>query len=363
MAAVRGLGSLLAIDNWGRQCRIRQLFGVEAFANSRYQHTAISDSQLRERLDQLDSNAVRQLHYSVLKQTVHHRLVQPIAVLDGSVQGGLYYNTLGFLTRWGDVLVVDVEPYGSRGRELSAGGRLLRRASEQLGGGWIRYLLVDALYMNSTVYEWRQRGWVGDLVIKYTPADGAIGQARRYRLMLDAFERVVEQCRQQPRDRRVQRLIRTMGFAYEEGYDSGQGIGYRLWSCRNNSYDNRFKIVRVEEYRGGRLLQRYYVLSTDKALSAQQMRCFARQRWAIENDGFRQLSQHVDSKHYGLKALVASCNRLLIQFLAVSLLMLFRREWGYNIHKRYHTRKITLRFVAQLLFEQPYLGKHWLPSV
>ncbi len=349
-------------DQWGRLEGVKRLFQLNRFHNSRYRHTVFSDTRVTERLKDIDSNDLRKINYHVAAQLIKEGLLQPIGYLDGTVLGHRYYSGFGLMTRWGDILLMDVDPAGKRGKELLSSQRLLER--QQLF--WdaevkLKYLLLDALYLNNRVLGWRERNLAEHLVIKYRPKDGEIAQ--RFRRMISAFESMVQQWEDVRDNRKRTQLSVQMGFKEKRGEDKAKGVWYHIYYARSNSYDKNYSIARIEEFRKGESLGMFYVFTTDKELSPEQLRKLGHQRWYIENDGFKLLNSQVNTKKYHLDNEVVYRNKLLIQILAVGLLMLFRRENGYRLSRIYGSVKLTLRFVGEVLFEGNfYIGARWLDS-
>ncbi len=360
LSALRGEKSFLQIDHWGRLQSNKKLFRLERFRNRRYQNTVISDTTLITRLGELISDELRRINYFVLERGIELGFIKRIAIVDGSWIGKRLYSTLGFVTKWGDIFLVDVEPLEGRGKELIGSERLLRRFQRMCPAVGIEYLVVDALYFTERFYRLYSQGVFKQLVIKYTPDEE--GRSGTFRRVLDRFEELVAIYENEDRSRAQHRLLDQIGFRCQQGYDKSTGKRYKIYVARSNSYDRRFQIARVMEKKVGEDWQSFYVITTDKSLDGEQMRQLAHRRWYIENDGFKTLNNHIHSKRHWTQGKREHLNLLLIQILAFSLLMLFRKEYGYKISQIYRSRKITLSFVTQILFDYSYLGAHWLDS-
>ncbi len=184
--------------------------------------------------------------------------------------------------------------------------------------------------------------------------------------MISAFESMVQQWNDVRDNRKRTQLSVQMGFKEKRGEVKAKGVWYHIYYARSNSYDKNYSlsrtdsIARIEEFRKGVSLGMFYVFTTDKELSPDQLRNLGHQRWYIENDGFKLLNSQVNTKKYHLDNEVVYRNKLLIQILAVGLLMLFRRENGYQLSRLYSSVKLTLRCVGEVLFEGKfYMGAHW----
>lgn len=346
--------SYLGMDQLGRLPKFLRMFQVNRFANRRYRNTVVSDTTLQTRLGTLDSVHPRRLNFHSLAQSQESGLVTNDAIVDGSGLGKGLYSCLGFITRWGDVFLTDAEKINKKGKELLSSEQLVRRCYEFRNRQPIDYLLLDALYFNERFYQLRQQGYVRELVIKYTPDSLNIGA--RFRQVLKRFEELVDIYEKKSHSKGRDHYLHRIGFSYEDGLDPSRNVSYRIYLAGNNSLDNRYQIARVKEYRHGHILQQFYVITTDKSLNGKEMRRLAHQRWYIENDGFKSFNAHVHSKRCWTHQEKEYLNLLLIQLLAFSLLVLFRREYGYQFARQYCTQRITLRFVSMILFTESFKG-------
>ena len=358
MSTVMGKDSFLKIDQWGRMLSIRKLFRVKRFKNSRYRHTVVSDSSLQWRLKDFPTDTLRSINHSGVRMGIELGLVYKTAVVDGSGLWGKAYSSLGFTTKWSSIFLVDFEPIKKRGKELESSERLIRRAHEMFPGLVIEYLLTDALYFNNRFFALVEDGIVGHLVIRYTPDD--MESAGRFRKIFEYFQELVFIYQKEKKTPNERSLLSQMGFSQRRGKDNARGVSYTIYFARNNSYDNRFKIALIEEQEEGKLPSRFFVITTDKEMEPEQMRIGGHRRWCIENNGFKDLNRHIQSKRYWTHDQKVRLNLLLIQILAFSLINLFYKMKKYYFHKIYKTKKITLCFVVEILFSDPYLRSDWL---
>lgn len=356
MSTVFSKKSFLQMDQWGRLEKVKRLFRVNRFSNSRYRNTTVSDSTIAERLTLFESGKLREMNYRFLARAQEGGYVEENAIVDGSGIGKRLYSCLSFITRWGDVFFTDMEEIPRRGRELLSSERLIRRSYALRGKRPIGYLLMDALYFTERFYRLRQQGYVRELVIKYTPVSPGVSGA--FRKVLERFEQMVSRYK----DKGAQAYLHRMGFVFEKGFDKKQHVSYTIYRARNNSLDNRYQIARVIERRGGKLLQQFYVITTDKELSGKEMRLLAHQRWYIENNGFKSLNGHVHSKRCWSHDEKSALNLLLIQLLAFSFLQLFRRRYGRQIGREYRHCRVTLHFVSSVLMAGSFRGVVWQES-
>lgn len=355
LMCVMGRSSFLAMDQLGRMGKFKRLFKVDRFRNSRYRHTVVSDSTLIRRLPDIAIKELREINYYLLKTCLGMRLVLPIAIVDGTSWSGRLYSCLCFVTRWGDVWMVDFEPIEKRGKELLASQRLIERCCEYLGKGVIELLLADMLYFNERFWELRKTGYVQELLVKYTPKSNEL-LAEPYRIVLQRFQ-TIKATYDNPQPTKAGRsMLYRMGFERKQRRDEQREVDYSIYRLRNNSWDNRYQIALVEEtrYKTGEVLLPFYVITTSKLMSCEDMRENGHKRWYIENDGFKMLNAHLKSKRRWSKDEQVMEPAILIWMLGFSLLCLFRKEYQHHIRKTYHQVKETLAFVADVLMIESF---------
>lgn len=350
-----GSGSYLEMDQLGRANKLKRLFKLKRFSNSRYRHTVVSDTTLIRRLSEMVIDELRWINYQVLRAGMMLRLIMPVAIIDGTSLNGCLYSCLCFVTRWGDVWMVDIEAIEKRGKELQASQRLIERCCKYLGKEVIKLLLADMLYFNDRFWKLREAGYVEELLVKYTPRNNELLE-KPYRLVLQRFQEVKAIYEKADKSDSEKELLHRMGFRQKQGRDSLRGVDYTIYQLRNNSWDNRYQIALVEEvrYKTGEVLAPFYVLSTDKTMSCERMRENGHKRWYIENDGFKMLNAHLNSKRRWSEHEDAVEALLLIVMLGFSLLCLFRREHQQHLRRYYCRVKDTLSFLAQILLIESF---------
>lgn len=156
--SVYGKSSFLSMDQAGRLEKPKKLFNVRRFSNSRYRHTVVSDRTLRRRLPGIEEGEIRGIAYAALRIGIQQGWIKRSAIIDGTEWCGRLYSSLCFVTRWGDVWMVDCEPIEKKGKELLASQRLVERCC-----------LADMLYFNERFWQLRESGYVEELLVKYTP--------------------------------------------------------------------------------------------------------------------------------------------------------------------------------------------------
>ena len=355
LMCVLGQSSFLAMDQLGRMGKFKRIFKVDRFPNSRYRHTVVSDTTLIRRLPDIVINELRRMSYHILQVCIALGFVRPIAIVDGTSWSGRLYSCLCFVTRWGDVWMVDFEPIEKKGKELIASERLIERCCEYLGKGVIELLLADMLYFNERFWQLREAGYVKELLIKYTPKSNEL-LAEPYRLVLQRFQ-AVKAIHDNPHQSKADKtMLYRMGFKREQGRDEHREVDYTIYRLRNNSWDNRYQIALIEEthYKTGEVLLPFYVITTSKSMACEEMRENGHKRWYIENDGFKMLNAHLNSKRRWSTDEQVMEPAILIWMLGFSLLCLFRKEYQHLIRKTYQQVKETLAFVANVLMIEPF---------
>ena len=145
---VLGQTSLLAVDQYARSAEARKWHG------SKKEDMVVSDTTLPRVLEGVDRQPIVEMPYEVIKQLGEEgywdwklstgRKIRAGGIVDGSCFGGFWSSVLS-LAGCSDA-VVDLEPYRSRGDELPASRRVLRRANEKLGKEFFDLILADGLY-------------------------------------------------------------------------------------------------------------------------------------------------------------------------------------------------------------------------
>jgi hypothetical protein len=355
LMCVLGKSSFLAMDQVGRIEKFKRIFKVDRYPHSRYRHTVVSDTTLIRRLAEIPIKELREINYHLLQVCLSLGYVKPLAIVDGTSWSGRLYSCLCFVTRWGDVWMVDFEPIEKKGKELIASQRLIERCCEYLGKGVIELLLADMLYFNERFWQLREAGYVKELLIKYTPKSDEL-LAEPYRLVLQRFQAVKAIYDDVDKSKADKTMLYRMGFETLPGRDEQHKVDYTIYRLRNNSWDNRYQIALVEEtrYQCGEVLLPFYVITTLKTMTCEALRENGHKRWYIENDGFKMLNAHLKSKRHWSKDEQVMEPTILIWMLGFSLLCLFRKEYQHHIRKTYRKVKETLAFVSNVLMIEPF---------
>lgn len=350
MSAI-GKQSCLQMDQEGRLPKWKKIFRIKRYKNSRLRNCVVSDSTISERMKDFEKEEEREILCGLLKEGFKKSWISRTAIIDGSKVSGEYASYIGFITKNGDCFYVDVEGYEKRGKELEASKKLLERVADNLGKGQIEMLLLDALYFNESFWESRQKGYIKEILIKYTPKENEDGVLTLWnRKVIKSFEQILQVADKENRSYREEITLKHSGYFYTEGIDYERKIKYKIWSVDSLSWDNRFKVAKVyEESFDEKRQSIFYIFTTKKTLSSQQMRVFAKGRWTIENNGFKMFNLLLRTKKYWNRDWEVLEKLLLIFFAGFNMLWLFRRYYYDIIKKLYRKVKVTTIFVSRLL--------------
>lgn len=300
------------IDLFGRQKEVRQWMGT-----SRYM--VASDATFWRVLPGMDPDEVREIlqqAWVLLRRQGHGKIALPqgrvlrAAAVDGSGLGGRYASVLEILGT--HAAVIDLEPCENRGKELPSAERLLLRAAERHGEGFVDVLLGDGLYITQAMINLCRTRLGIHLLVKTSEKDLVIIQNAEGIFNSTSPARPVEH---------VKDLDLPRGVAYEIHAVDG---------LRHVDSPHPLKVARVKldrlkgQCRGSQ--ETFWIVTTDQTLTARQMRELAHRRWSIENEGFRALSAAVDSKHVwtrGKNAAAIFPILMLLMFLAFTLTLAF----------------------------------------
>lgn len=141
---VLGQTSLLNVDQYARSPEAIR------WHESKKKDMVVSDTTLTRVLAGIDPEPIVEMPYEVVKRLEKEgywdwklssgRKIRAAGIMDGSNFGGFWASVL-MLTGKSDV-VVDLEPYEKRGKELIASRKVLRRANEKLGREFFDLILL-----------------------------------------------------------------------------------------------------------------------------------------------------------------------------------------------------------------------------
>jgi hypothetical protein len=202
--------------------------------------------------------------------------------LDGSQWGDFPGSVLTLVGRGVDI-VAGYRMSPGRGHELETSRAVLREAREELGRGFIDLLAVDALYMTEEDMKWALEEGGYHLVVKTSEEGLSVIQDAR-----GLFFGGAHRC--------------TDGIERVEGLDTERMVHYRITAAPGFEWHGlTVKVAHVFERflkpkKGHPPETEFWVITTHRELSAEDMREVAHLRWDIENRTFRRLSHLVQSK-------------------------------------------------------------------
>ena len=289
--------------------------------------------QLREELQQA---------YGLLRQQGHGRVELPggrvirAAAVDGAMLGGRYASVVEILGAHAAIL--DLEPCEGRGKELPCSEQVLRRTFSRHGKGFVDIVLGDGLYVTEGMLRLCREELGTHLLVKST-------ELETLNLLKDA-----------------EAIFQSEEFApdveHVSGVDVERGMRYEVWAApgfHHAGFEGELKVARVviERLKGPRQGQteRFWIITTDLTLTAEQMRELAHLRWSIENHAFRALNAAVNSKHVwtrGKHAAEVFEALMLMMFLAFTLVLAYHAQLDTEtLWKSRGLRAMTLAYLVE----------------
>lgn len=336
---VLGQTSLLAVDQYARSPEALK------WHQSQKEDMVVSDTTLARVLEGVDREPVVEMPYEVVRQLEQEgywnwklstgRKIRAAGIMDGSCFGGFWASVL-VLTGKSEV-VVDLEPYRSRGDELPASRRVLRRATEKLSKEFFDLILADGLYPTREDFRLYREELGSDLLVK-TQEEG-LGVIQDARSLFFTRQGKVRQ-----------------GMKWVEGLDSARQIEYEVvWAegfeWQGLEYPMTAAWVREKYFKpmkGRPEVVEFWVLTTFQGLTGEELRELAHGRWRIENGVFKRLNALVRSKHYANHSPKVEEMLLRLWMLGLTLLGAYLFQQGLNlIHETWKTMKVTWRWITE----------------
>jgi hypothetical protein len=248
---------------------------------------------------------------------------RPCRDADGEVIGHKHELAMIAVVGAGMTLPLDVEPYRQGEGELTAGTRLLERASQALGPRFADYIVADAKYAAAPFLQ----------------AVTALGLHAVVRLkdnLPDLYGRAVARFGARPPDRCIQHDQVTVEIWDDATFQPWEGLAWPF--------------VRVLRYRypssEGELTDAYWLTDYPaEAIGSEALFKIAKSRWEIENQGFN------DAKNrYGMEHICHhEANALLVGWLLLLLSMVIERLYRLcYLHRGSHPRISAADLVALL---------------
>jgi hypothetical protein len=324
---VLGLGSLLRLDQYLRTSRGKKLFGSS--------RPVVSDSTVSRSLvgfaltplhAMLEAVYAAGRRVGVGRCTITRTPLR-IGAIDGSCFGPFQASCFAEI---GSVsLMGGLEPIPTRGKELPASKKLVKKLVARFGKRFVDLILLDGLYVAQDFLRTCLKGEI-DFLIK-TREEGlsiiqdAMGLFRHYQEYARDIEHI------QGTD--VERMRAYEVYALE---------GFFL-----DGVDPEIKVAWVVEtdLRSGETTE-FWVLTSLQTLTAEEMRQLAHWRWDIENNGFKTLNALVHTKHLYAHDPHAAQAVTLSLFIAGNILQLFLDQISLQeIYARFGKVKRTRRFL------------------
>lgn len=334
VSMICGIGALLRMD----QCLAMSVF-------RRKQHVPkASDTTLLRALAGWQYRPLRALltlFYGRLREQGKSWFTLPsgkrirVAVCDGSCFGQYWMSVLCLVTDQ-VLLLLDIEPYGKRGKELPASRKVLDKTEKRLGKQFITHLLYDGLMaVRSDFQRAVDHGY--QLIVK-TPG----GQ-------LSPVQDVEQILRANPTEKKR----RTAGIEYRQGIDEKRYLAYTCSMVREIIWDGLatpLTVMKVEQthLKGKRqgVTECFWVLTTDAELTIDDLWELVKTRWCIENNAFKELNELTHCKKKYIKHIHTKRAYVMIAFIAWFLLQAFR---AFSFTRHQWPKKRTTKFLLQLM--------------
>lgn len=308
-----GQKSLLAVDEFGENP------GILKWYRSKRDKVA-SDTTIERSLEGFNIEVLRGIlgeayeslgHLKASFKSLPSGKEMRVGIVDGSDFGGFLatvFTVSGLVN-----CPLDLEIY-RKGKELEAAKNLLSRVKTRLGEDDVDIILGDALYLTK-------------------------GQELRSEVLIKTREEslnIIEDAKGL-----FFRLESELGDGIErvEGVDEKRLVEYQITACGGFKWQDlpyTFKVAHVVERRikpikGRSEIEKFWVITTNLSLSAEDMRELAYSRWEIENNVFKRLNSLVGSKRRYIRKIKVKEALLLIWFLGLILfvfVMMMRKLRG-----------------------------------
>jgi hypothetical protein len=308
-----------------------------------------SDATLWRVLPMVDSQELRrELRQAnvLLRQQGHGQIELPggrrirAAAIDGTVQGGQHCSFLEMLGEHAALL--DFEPSSGMGHELATSERLLKRFARAYRSRFVDIVLADGLYANQGFFRTCTETLNAHALVKCKGSE-----SDRFLMFQDA-EKLFH----------LPEASAEVEFA--KGTDADRGMSYQIHAAKgfhHDGYKGELKVakMRIKMFRGPEKgqVQTWWIVTTDLSLTAVQMRELAHRRWSIENDAFRAMNAHMNSKHIwarGKNAKKTNKVLMLLMALAFTLLLAYRASLDQKeLWEDRRLRRVPVGYVAECL--------------
>lgn len=336
---VLGQTSLLAVDQYARSPEARK------WHRSKKKDMVTSDTTLARVLEGVDQEPVVEMPYEVVKELEKEghwdwklpsgRKVRAAGIMDGSCFGGFWASVLVLAGK--TEAVVDLEPYQTRGDELPASRRVLRRAVKKLGKGFFDLILADGLYPTEKDFRLCRCELGSDLLVKTQEETLSVIQDARGLFF-------------------TQRGTVRQTMNHLKGFDPNRQMEYEIvWAegfeWQNLEYSLTVAWVRekyLKPMKGRPEVVEFWALTTFQGFLGEELRELAHGRWKIENGVFKRLNALVQSKRYASHHPKVQEMLLRLWMLGLTLLGAYLFQRGFNLIKEtWNSMKITWRWITE----------------
>lgn len=336
---VLGQTSLLAVDQYARSAEAKKWHG------SKKKDMVLSDTTLPRVLEGVDGEPIVTMPYEMVQvleeekywdwQLASGRKIRAVGIIDGSCFGGFWASVLMLAGK--SEAVVDLEPYRSRGDELKASRRVLRRANEKLGKTFFDLILTDGLYPTCEDFCLCREELESDLLVK--TQEETLSVIEDARGLFFTRKGTVRQ-----------------GMNRVEGVDTEHQMEYEVvlaegFQWQDLPYPLTVAWVRekhLKPYKNRPAVVEFWVLTTSEGLRGEEIRELAHGRWRIENGVFKRLNALVRSKHYANHSPKVQDMLLRLWMLGLTLLGVYLIQQGLNlIRETWKTVRVTWRWVTE----------------
>lgn len=319
-------GSMLQADQMVRSKGLREAAGV----------VKVSDTTVYRRLGAYEIKPVRSLLYWSYRKgkalgystTEVYGEKLRIGITDGS-GFGVFYGSVFVVSGKVD-LMIDIEGSSGAGKELPTSKKLLRRLFKRFGRGFVDVILVDGLYVDKELINLCLNNGVGVVIKTEEESLNVIEDASLMFSHHEFFKGAIE---------------------YVEGTDAGRLCSYKVY-CHDDFSFNGVKgpcsVALVEEdYIKEDRHERFFVMAFGVQPTALLLRELGHRRWHIENNGFRQLSSQINSKHTYTHDDHTFLALMLCFFVAWSLWQMFLESLDKEaLRKEYGGVRLTMGFFS-----------------
>ena len=316
---VFGQKSLLELDGFLRTPEARKWHGSD-------RKMVASDTTIERVTEGMDRSSVQAIGYQVIDKGDEQALWDlrlpsgkklRFGILDGHWAGGVWASVLAVSGKSDGV--VDLERYKGRGHELEASRRVLRRAFQKLGEGYLGIVAGDGLYASREDFQLCLDHGSHLLVKTDEEALTVIEDAQCLFSASGAKD--------------------FQGVGWQKGYDAKRHTDYEVWWAEGFDWQGlKMTVACVKEHHRQPAKDRpedteFWVLSTATGLSGEDLRELAHLRWEIENNIFKRLNFLVKSKRRSSRNVKVMEKLLRIWMIGVTILGAYLFEQGWNMLK------------------------------